>query len=86
MKPEDFDEKYIDSLTKNFGSIIAKQDLEIKSLSQDAKRYRILRDQHWSDGRLAVVQDPKRNVRLGTFCPSGSLLDEFIDEIAGITN
>jgi len=46
----------------------------------DALRYRWLRDQHWSDGIVTVVNNPKNNVMIGTQCYSGGLLDAFIDE------
>ena len=46
---------------------------------QDAQRYRKLRAQPWSDGRLAVVRNPKESVRLGAFCPSHELLDAEVD-------
>lgn len=45
----------------------------------DAARYRWLRKQHWNDAAIAVVADPKKNVRLGTYCPSEELLDAAID-------
>jgi len=45
----------------------------------DAARYRWLRKQHWESSRLCVVTNPKINVRLGTYCPSGKLLDQEID-------
>lgn len=46
---------------------------------QDAERYRWLRAQHWSESAVAVVSEPKQNVRLGAYCPSGDLLDDAID-------
>jgi hypothetical protein len=46
---------------------------------RDAERYRWLREQHWSDGRIAVVTDPKSNVKLGSRCLSIDLLDLEID-------
>jgi hypothetical protein len=47
--------------------------------TDDAERYRWLRDQHWSRAPLAVVRDPKDAVKLGHELPSGSRLDEAID-------
>jgi hypothetical protein len=49
----------------------------------DAERYRWLRVQHWYAAKLCVVTDPKRNVRLGTDCPSDARLDELIDAERG---
>lgn len=45
----------------------------------DAIRYRWLRKQHWDHSAMAVVSDPKENVRLGTYCPSDDRLDAAID-------
>lgn len=45
----------------------------------DAIRYRWLRQQHWDHSAMAVVSDPKANVRLGTYCPSEDQLDAAID-------
>lgn len=50
-----------------------------KELHKDAERYRWLRAQHWSESALVVISDPKQNLRLGVYCPSGDLLDEAID-------
>ena len=50
-----------------------------KNDALDAARYRWLRGQHWDSSSLCVVTDPKINVRLGTHCPSGTLLDQAID-------
>lgn len=47
---------------------------------RDAQRYRWLREQHWSDGGIAVVRYSEKNVRIGTQCYSERLLDEMIDE------
>jgi hypothetical protein len=49
-------------------------------LLADAIRYRWLRKQHWDHSAMAVVSDPKENVRLGTYCPSDDRLDAAIDE------
>jgi len=48
-------------------------------VERDARRYRFLRKQHWHESALGVVRDPKKTVKPGTDCPSGSRLDEFID-------
>lgn len=45
----------------------------------DARRYRWLREQHWSNSDICCVDEPKQNVRLGGTCPSGDLLDSAID-------
>ena len=58
-----------------------KNELADQQLHADAERYRWLRKQHWSDSQLAVVSNPKENVRLGTYCPSEEQLDAAIDEI-----
>ena len=50
----------------------------------DAARYRWLRSQHWNEGKLAVVVDPKDAVKLGQDCPSLDRLDEMIDELMSV--
>lgn len=47
--------------------------------SQDARRYRLLREQQWQDNKLGVVLRPKDNTVLGCFIPSKKLLDGAID-------
>lgn len=57
---------------------------EETELIRDALRYRWLREQHWSESEVAVILDPKVNVKLGTDCPSGERLDNMIDAKLGI--
>ena len=45
-----------------------------------ARRYLWLREQHWFNGQICVVLDPKQALKLGFDCPSGDRLDTFIDE------
>lgn len=45
----------------------------------DAARYRHLRAQHWNDGVMCVVLNPRDAVKLGRDCPSESRLDELVD-------
>ena len=52
---------------------------EVDALRKDAERYRRLRSFHWNDSPLAVVRDPRRQVKLGADCPSGDILDTVID-------
>lgn len=47
--------------------------------ARDAARYRWLRAQTWDKSVLCVATEPKDTVRLGTYCPSGDLLDAAID-------
>jgi len=54
-----------------------------KSLLEDAARYRFLRSCDWFDGAVCVVTFPKKSVRLGSDCPSGSRLDELVDGLRG---
>ncbi|HEY0684692.1 MAG TPA: hypothetical protein VGD45_20315 [Steroidobacter sp.] len=54
-------------------------------VQRDAERYRWLRNQHWNDSAVAVVTDPKINVRLGVYCPSETQLDDFIDAARAVT-
>ena len=49
---------------------------EIAALRKNAERYGWLRAQHWNDGLMCVVEDPKKAVKLG---PSLDRLDEQID-------
>ncbi len=51
-----------------------------EQIKKDAERYRWLRKQHWSDAKIAVVVEPKLNVKLGVVCPSLAFLDEYIDK------
>ena len=51
----------------------------------DAARYRWLRAQRWNESAIAVVVDPKQNVRLGAYCPSEELLDAAVDAAMKIT-
>lgn len=46
---------------------------------RDAQRYRWLRKQHWNEGVLCVVAQPKNALKLGFDCPSLDRLDGFID-------
>lgn len=48
-------------------------------VQRDAERYRWLRKQHWNEGILCVVAQPKKSVKLGCDCPSLDRLDCFID-------
>jgi len=50
-----------------------------KGVSEYARRYAFIRDQHWNEARLCVVVNPKESVRLGHDCPSGERLDAEID-------
>lgn len=59
---------------------LKQAEARVAELEPDAMRYRFLRSQHWSDGALCVVKDPKRFVKLGAYCPSGEYLDSVIDE------
>lgn len=76
LKPERLPEQHnhLDPKTAELLTTIAQD-------ARDAARYRKLRSQHWNDGELAVVLNPKRNLRLGAFCPSGDLLDEYVDKL-----
>lgn len=53
--------------------------LKAQETERDGLRYRWLRRQSWDRSALCVVSDPKQNVRLGTYCPSGDQLDAAID-------
>ena len=55
-------------------------DEELVALKKDAERYRWLRQQHWSDGKYAVVMNPTESVKLGSWCPSLEMLDKIIDK------
>lgn len=46
---------------------------------KDVKRYRWLREQHWSDNGMAVVSKAN-SIKLGADCPSDDRLDKMIDE------
>ncbi len=51
-----------------------------ESVRVDAARYRWLRAHHWSNSRLAVVENPNESVILGSVCPTGCRLDAIIDD------
>jgi hypothetical protein len=57
---------------------------KLAAAEADAQRYRWLRDQHWSEDTMCVVIHPKRAVKLGESCPSGSMLDVAIDSARGV--
>lgn len=65
----------VDSL-KESGHFIDIKERE--ELERDAERYRWLREQHWSDSGMFVVEG-KDVVRLGAHCPSKERLDDTID-------
>lgn len=46
---------------------------------RDAERYRWIRAQTWDGGILAVVDDPKHSLKLGSDCLSHARLDDRID-------
>lgn len=50
-----------------------------QELRRDAERYRWLRSQHWNSSAICVVTDPKKSVRLASFCPSLEQLDYSVD-------
>ena len=70
-----------DHVCGDFGKALAGYSERAAGLELDAERYRWLRAQHWSESAVAVVSDPKQNVRLGAYCPSDTLLDEAIDAL-----
>jgi hypothetical protein len=49
-------------------------------LVRDASYYRALRKMHWDDSPYCVVSDPKANVKLGRYCPSGENLDQVMKD------
>lgn len=67
-------------LEENIEAILARRPQTCDSDKLDAQRYRWLREQHWSDGAVAVIDSPRTNTKVGTRCYSGGLLDAFIDE------
>lgn len=69
-------------LQENMRGEIAELQAENERLRLDAERYRWLREQHWNDGQLAVVVNPKESVKLGYDCPSRERLDAAIDDAA----
>lgn len=62
----------------DFGNALEGYAERAEALEIDAARYRWIRDQHWYES-LGFVSDPKKNVKLRVFCPSGELLDREID-------
>lgn len=50
-------------------------------LREDAERYRYLRAMHWERDAICCVKFPKKNVKLGSDCPSEERLDGFIDHM-----
>ena len=70
------DKKRIASLN----SEISRLKFKMESIQKDADRYMWLRNQHWNDSIMCVVIDPKKNVKLGSDCPTLIRLDDAIDE------
>ena len=58
-------------------------DKEVDEDTEDAERYRYIREQHCSDGALCVVMNPKGSVTLGCYEPSHALLDKEVDALRG---
>ena len=52
-----------------------------EELKADAERYRKLRVMTWDSSPICVVRDPKRQLILGTDCPSHDRLDEALDSL-----
>lgn len=66
---------------KDYDALKAKcaaLETQCAELKEHADMYRYLRAQHWSDGDIAVVLQPKEAVKLGRTCPSGEKLDTVI--------
>jgi len=57
----------------------ARLERELEEAREDEKRYRWLRQQHWSEADLCAVAFPKDAVKLGHDCPSLERLDAAID-------
>ena len=57
-------------------AIVAQRD----ALLEDATRYRWLRAQYWSESSMCIVVNPKTNLKPGSYCPYGHLLDMAVDE------
>ena len=53
-------------------------DSELEALERAAQRYRWLREQHWSDGKVTITRPG--SVELGHDTFSGGRLDLVIDE------
>lgn len=70
------DKKKIASLN----SEISRLKFKMESMQKDADRYLWLRNQHWNDSIMCVVIGPKKNVKLGSDCPTLVRLDDAIDE------
>lgn len=75
------DAGYIDwqvgEVEKSLRAALAKPE---RDTSTDAENYRWLRKQFWDESTLCVVLHPKKNVLLGSICPSEDLLDKLIKE------
>ena len=67
------------SLACEAADMIAKLQGEVEALRVDAEQYRWLRAQHWHDGPMCVVMNPRACVKLGSDCPSDERLDAAID-------
>jgi len=55
-------------------------EAKLVEVSKDSERYRWLREQFWDKSDIFVVTGGKKNIYLGTYCPSLIVLDEDIDE------
>jgi hypothetical protein len=68
----------LDRIASELQDLCDKQALRLAAAETYARRYRWLRQQHWSAGTLAVVAQP-RILPVGIYCPSLELLDQEID-------
>lgn len=59
---------------------IAKAMNNQHETNENAERYKYIREQFWNDSDLFVVVGGKKNVLLGTICPSKENLDQLVDE------
>jgi hypothetical protein len=64
---------------KSYENKIARLERELAAAQADAERYRWLREQHWNQGEMCVVTNPRVSIKLGYDCPSLNRLDAAID-------
>ena len=68
-----------EQLVLNKAMLRAGKVIAAEQSNSDAKRYRWLREQQWNESSLFVVAGSKKEIVLGTDCPSLDRLDAAID-------
>ncbi len=55
--------------------------LKVPAVVENDRRYRLLRQFSWHDHPICCVTEPRKNVALGSDCPSLMRLDAVLDDL-----